>query len=280
MAVLLVGCLLLFNDVVKTFLFSPNTALLAILAPLYALWCHRQVRRGRFDAWWRLALLALLTGLAITTYTLFIVAVPMIWLAQLQLARDGVDRGRMGRLIARSLLTGLVAVAPAAAWYAYVRLTTGQFYFSEMAVYSEGVWLLAGLRSEPIGALVHLLENVMNLAVLAGRQALPAVVIGVLALVLTPRLRPEGIGVNSGETSPGAALAVSGLCLVFFAIAGLMADRRAFSAVPPVIVLVGKLVGQLETAGNRNRRLAITIGAGVVVAAQAVLLLSKLGPFS
>ncbi|MCJ7705989.1 MAG: hypothetical protein MUO38_00080, partial [Anaerolineales bacterium] len=51
-------------------------------------------------------------------------------------------------------------------------------------------------------------------------------------------------------------------------------------AVPPVIVLVGMLVGQVSNAVGRNRRWAITIGAGAVVAAQALWLLSKVGPFS
>ena len=279
-AVLVVGCLLLFNDVVKAFLFSPNTALLAILAPLFALWAHRQVRRGRLDNWWRMGLMALLTGLAITTYALFMVVVPMIWLGQWQRSRESDIRGRKGKLVLRMLVTGVISLLPAGAWYTWVRLTTGQFFFAEMAVYSEVTWLWTGLGSDPIGALVHLLMNVVGLAVLAGRQALPALVLGLFAVALGPRRHAEDLKTNLGEVTPAAALAVSGLCLIFFAVAGFTVDRRAFSAVPPVIVLVGMLVEQVSNAVGRNRRWAITIGAGAVVAAQALWLLSKVGPFS
>jgi hypothetical protein len=278
MAVLLAGCLLLLNDVVKAFLFSPNTALLAILAPLSALWCYSQIRRGRYGSIWQLALLALAVGLAVTAYALFLVVLPMVWLALWQREREEGGRGWKRSLVAKALLSAFLCFLPAASWYVWVRVTTGQFNFSEARNYSEVVWLWAGLNTNPVAAMARLVDNVLRLAIMAIRQAVPALGLVILAFVVTFRGgKPE---MSLRDRAFLAPLAVSLLCLTFFAVAGIMADRRAYSAVPPIIVVAGMMIDRVTSQGGRREKLALTAGTAVLVIGQAVILLAKVGPFS
>ncbi len=280
LAVLTVGCLLLFNDVVKAFLFSPNTALLAILAPLYGLWCYQQACQGRLDSGWRLASVALLTGLGVATYTLFAVAVPMIWLGMWRAARHGESPGPARRNLARAIGAALLALVPAAAWVVFVRLETGQFFFSEVEVYSEGIWLWRELAVEPLGAIGKLVANFGGLAAMAAWQAIPAMVVGAAVIAIKRGRPPEVKGWRPTALWVGPALAMIVLCLAFFAVAGIAAERRAYSAVPAVIVLVGTLTGESAAVLSERRHRAITLTAVLVVIAQATILLVKVGPFS
>jgi hypothetical protein len=278
MAVLQVGCLLIFNDVVKAFLLSPNTALLAIVAPLFALWCYREIRRGRFARAWHLAVLALAVGMAVTAYALFLVALPMIWWALWLRGRDAGSRGWRAVPVGTIVLTAVLTFLPAAAWYAWVRLATGQFFFSEAANYSEVVWLWEGLRTAPAMALLQLVGNALRLAVMAIRQAIPALALAVLLLAVAIRREIAGLWLRDGAFVP--PIVVSLLCLAFFAIAGIMAERRAYSAVPTIVVIVGMMVDRATSEGARWQKLALAAGTGLVVIAQAVILLVKVGPFS
>jgi hypothetical protein len=278
LAVLLAGALLLFNDVVKAFLFSPNTALLAIVAPLLALWSFHSVRGGATKGTWRLALLGSVVGLGVATYALFLVVLPMIGLALWLRAREESGFGWKRHFCVQLGLVTLLCVLPAALWYVWVRSQTGQFFFSEVGNYSEVVWLWAGLRTHPGGALIRLVDNAARLAIMAIRQAVPALILVALALAVSMRRKTAGWDLGGRAYLP--ALGVSALCVVFFAIAGIMADRRAYSVVPPVVVLAGRLIDMAAGDAGRGEKLALSVGTAIVVLVQALYLLAKVGPFS
>jgi len=277
---LIVGCLLVFNDVTKTFFFSPHTTLLAIVAPLFAVWCYRVSLHDSGTGRLRSILMGLVTGLAVTAYALFLVAVPLVLLGIWQNAwSEGKRRWTFG-LLAESLAILALSVGPSLLWYFYVRANTGTFFFAEVRNYAEVVWLWSGLQSEPGATLLRLAQTLGELGLQAGAQAIPALVLILIACSArrgaASTAKPSFLTVEQW----GPPVMVSALCLMFFGIAGLAEPRRAFAAVPPIVLLSGMLIGGVAGHALPIRRRIVAATTALLVIVQAVALLAKTGPFS
>jgi hypothetical protein len=79
---------------------------------------------------------------------------------------------------------------------------------------------------------------------------------------------------------PLAALVVSGLFLLFFAMDGMLINRVAFTAVPPLVVGIAIVVNDILGDTNRLHRGLGTIAVILLVCLQCVITLAKVGPFS
>jgi hypothetical protein len=189
LAAAFLGGLLIFNGVIKSFLWTPHTQLFNILAPLVCLYAFQGITRQALFGRGRMLVLAFLAGLGVTAYGTFLLFFPSVLIAQAWVVVR--DRLKVDwRMLARLALVILLAVVPFLAWVFYVRTTTGSFYQYE---YSQGQfsWILPLLRSAPLRAVRLAAGNFGKIVLEAGAQAavLPAALAAVI-LVTADREHP------------------------------------------------------------------------------------------
>ena len=273
------GLMLVANDVVKAFVWSPHTQMFNILVPVFALYASMRAGAGalverRFALWVGLA-----AGIGGTAYPLFVIVLPSVAVCAFVFAfRDGARTTWTQSGINLVLLAVLVFL-PEALWYAFVRFKTGGFYQHEMVRYNEVVWMLDAWH-EGVTTLAALwLSKLARLLWFAGLQAGPlaAVMIAVAALGLTNR--------SEAATRPpfwrlvATAILVSALTAAFYASVGLIKARIAYSVIPALIVVAA--AGALAlTAQNITRRRTMACWCVAVAVIAAIYTVVKNGPYS
>ncbi len=279
LGVTFLGGLLVFNDVIKAFLLTPHNQLFNLLVPLLCFYTLQEIKDNHLFDRGRLFILSFLVGLGVTAYGTFLLFLPTVVIGLIWTVVR--DRQRVDlRMAARLALVITLTVLPYLAWYIYVRTLTGSFYSAEMAVQSQFIWILPLLRTAPLEAFFHVVTNFGKIAYYTLAQAIALPVI-LLAVALVTRDREHGFidRLRHIRRFPLAALVISGMFVLFFALDGLVAPRTAFSGVPPLIAGTAMVANEMLTDAGPGRRAFATGCIVFLVLLQGLIVVFKFGPF-
>jgi 4-amino-4-deoxy-L-arabinose transferase-like glycosyltransferase len=254
--------LFVFNDVTKAFLLTPHTQIFNILAPLVCLYGFLQVKDHDLFNKWQIYLFAFLVGLGVTAYGTFVLFIPSVFIALVWVVLR--DKKKINLRIALGFcLLVFLTMLPFLVWVLYVYHLNGSFFQFEIVQYQQFVWIFPLLRTAPWSAFLKLVRNVGLVTSAAAIQAafLPVVIFAV-CLVSLDRNHRFLQQLARVRRFPVSALIISGLFLLFFALAGLPIARVAFSAVPPLVFGSAVVVNEMlkEASPIRNR-----VGSALVV---------------
>jgi hypothetical protein len=279
-SVIFLGGLFVFNDLLKAFLLTPHTQIFNLLAPLVCLYTFQEIKNHNLFDSGKIFVLAFLVGLGMTAYGSFILFIPSVIIA-LGLVTLKNKAKISKRLIYRLLLVIILTIAPFLTWMLYVYMMIGSFYQFEIVNYHQFVWIIPMLRSTPVGAVVKIVNNLIQLVKSAVIQAiiLPLIIICICLITVDKdhRILQQ---LNRIRKFPLGALFISGLFLVFFALAGLPADRVAFAAVPPLVIGTAIVVNDLLKDVSLPRQRLGNLVVIFLVALDCTYVLFKIGPFS
>ncbi|MEN8221433.1 MAG: hypothetical protein ABFS56_34860 [Pseudomonadota bacterium] len=280
-AVFAVGCLLIFNDVVKAFIWSPHTQILNILVPLFCLWCFIEVTEHRLFERPIIFAISILVGLGVTVYSSFALYLPAIFLPALVIAWRTPSRLiALGRFAIRAgIIFGLVAL-PAWLWYLYVESQTGSFYSHSIEQYHHLVWIVEAGRLGLSVLISQLSQNFWNLLVFAAEQA------WIIVLVLIPFITVHSINNSRLRELLSIQLLgsvfIAGMFLAFFTLVGLVVSRIAYTAIPPFVALAGYIIHRLDDSGvikERNSHILVPLTVFTILG-YGIFELLKDGPYS
>ena len=280
LGVLLLAPLLLFNDVVKAFFWTPHTPILGMLTPLVSVLCCAWVLRTRAAAWWHLGLLGLGLGLLSLAYGLVLGVAIAVGLAVL---RAWWQRRPRSLLRLGSDLAGFIAAfaLPQLAWIAVVQAKTGGYYSHEVEFYRQVVWITDTL-GEGLGTF---LDQLTRHQASFGQATWPVLVLPLLLVAVigafwatTPGRAASVLAVDR-TLAAASALTLAGFG-VFLALLGFYQQRLSWTLVPPVLVLGALLLKDGAGAATPRRRAAMYGVVGALVLAMCVWTQVKAGPWS
>jgi hypothetical protein len=277
-----IGVLLVANDVVKAFVWSPHNQMFNILVPVFALYGCMRAAEGTLASRRFALLTGLATGLGVTAYPLFFIIVPCIlagWLVDIVRHRRMPWGSAMGSAINLALLAAL-AVLPEGLWYLFVRLKTGAFYQHEMAL-GQVTWMLDSAQGG-LGALVSAWSrNFVGLLDLAAGQAIPlAALLAVLAVAGMANPRKAFAAVRRQAPLIAFSVLIAVVVLAFYASVGLIIPRLALACLPPLLVATGAVALDVSTGLEGARRQALGLACLAIAIGQSVFMIVKDGPYS
>jgi hypothetical protein len=164
------GLLLVGNDVVKAFLFSPHNQMLNIFVPVASVYVARRSWLGQLHRRPFLVAWSLICGIGITIYPVFIVlfgAMIVPAFARIFWAKHK-DQWRI--VISQTAIATCATIAPMLIWFLYVFTQTGTFYQHEVAL-GQVVWIHKAAQQSPFEAVTILLSNFSSLLMRAVRQS-------------------------------------------------------------------------------------------------------------
>ena len=270
-----VGTLLIFNDVVRAFIWSPHTQMFNLLLPALGVALIFPERRRSPT---RLCLYALGIGVGILAYAASALLFPCLLIAEAW-ARRGTGWLAGGwRLLGLVAVMAMLCALPTALWFVFLHIAVGTIALPETSRgYNEVVWIVETLRMG-VGAFVATAAGF--LAFFIGqflRQGIPAFIALGLALWLgrQQEKRPEAI-----RSAAFAAGVVALICIAFFTFIGWPAPRLGYPAVVAIIMLAGvvavRVAGTLSGHLIRRAEFFFT----TLAFAQAAYTLLKGGPLS
>jgi hypothetical protein len=277
------GVLLIANDVTKAFFWSPHTQMFNILVPVLAVYATQRVfARGRLDRSFALAMGAVI-GLGMTAYPFFVViAACMLPPAALGVWRAASTIARRRNLTNVAILLVLGAV-PSAAWYVYVRATSGGFFAAELNLH-QVVWMKDALAQGLGVFLAKWFGYLGELLGFAAPQALGlAILIGWLIAGVGAALWTRRIALaNLAPAIPMIAIGlyVSLAVLGFYTCVGWITERLAYPMIPPLLIAAGATAVTIAQRLAPRSRAVLAGGCLAIAAAQVIYEVAKQGPWS
>lgn len=274
------GLLLVSNDVVKAFVWSPHTQMFNILVPVLCIWTMLKSWHGYFNTGWRAFLYTICIGLGVTAYPTFILClVCMLVPGVLQEIRNG----RVTLLMVLRLITLIgLTLLPYLAWYFIVKNKMGSFYYHETSPdFNQVFWMLDALNDGVFNFLLIWFGNFIALIEMALHQIFFAIISIFWTLFFL--LRSNSV-VNLQLTRLKIIIIccclVAFLFITFFASVGLILPRTAFTIVPTLIVAAGIFaVGSIQAIPHRNG-IYLGLGYAVIGVIAAIVTIYKEGPWS
>lgn len=264
--------LLVVNDVVKVFFWTPHTQMFNALVPVTMMCLCRWAMTTAELRTTTLAVLGFCAGLLLLAYGSFGLA-PFILLLALLFRRPFDWRDFL-----RVIPFGAAFVVPLLGWLALVNALTGEFYSHEFGKHRQFIWIVDFWRQ---GRLDDLAPFVVSLFARVTAQAMwfP------LALAGLAYLASVRTGVTTADIPPGHRAVVRAailtlVCLVpFFAFLGAYSSRLSWNFVPPTLVLAVVLasVSRERVAPTTQRRW--DIAAVLLVLGWSVYEVVKRGPY-
>jgi len=266
-AVTSVGYLLVANDIVKVFFWSPHVQLYNIIAPLLATLVAAEKLAGATTVRYAV-LVGALSGLGMTAYPLFVI-VPVC------LAIAAAVAWAVNRIDLRTAATDTAAVLaattiPPLAWFGFVMLKVGSFYSGELAFgqliwigksLAEGKFIATAFNTIVVGYIGPLL---VQLSALAAPTA--------ILIYLNRGLSKEAM------TTVCGALIAAVVTFAFYATTGVPYWRTAFAVLPPLIVMLGMMCREVVPQA-RNQALLASILLAIAIQ-QTLYTAIKHGPYS
>jgi len=275
---ILLGVILVSNDLVKMFLLTPHTALLALLVPLYCLWSYDIAAGDSRFRDLKILALSVVAGLGITAYAAFAAFLPSVLIPEFVRLRRAFSWRGLVVSLGRAIVISAIVAFPMVLWIAIVKSRSGSFYQHEMAAYGQVVWIWEALRQGIPSLLGALLSNILTIVRNDLRYvAFMVVYLAAVGLCASARQRTLALMARSVPTS---TLVVSALFVAFFALVGVTADRVAFSAVPPLVAGAAWVVGSTPSGLSRAERVRSSLVAGILMALFIAFELLKTGPFA
>ncbi|WPD21024.1 MAG: hypothetical protein SD837_12520 [Candidatus Electrothrix scaldis] len=243
--------LLIFNDVVKAFVWSPHTQMFNIMLPLFCLWCFiHVVDKSLFDRPF-VFVLALLAGVGMTAYASFILVLPSIILPALVILvrQKELSMKKILYITLRSCIIGILVILPSALWYFYVISKTGSFYSHSTEAYHHVVWMKDAYQEGVMILLNKLFGNFSDLSVFAAKQSWILLLIIILMISSQADSSIQWKKIVRSTPFLGSVFILL-IFLIFFSMVGMIVPRLAYTAVPPLIVLTAYFTQQFSC--NKN----------------------------
>jgi hypothetical protein len=273
------GALLLLNNLSKAYLLTPLTTMLQTLVPLVALDLYLRIRRANPIKPSRLMLYSFILGLAAAAHTAILIAAPAVIVAEFLNRRDDADSKGWSRVPWWGVLSTFVMLLPLVAWMIFIAIRNGGFYAAEFAG-TELVWLVDAVRENVLQALALLGSKIGTLTWMALKQTWPLLMVIVATLMAAgPKITWRLAKREARGDLPIGAIVVSILSILFYALIGLNFARRAYMAVPSLIVLLGWFVERLSTELEGQQRTRLTFGVVAAVALSTVIIFAQQGPY-
>jgi hypothetical protein len=269
-----VGILLIANNVIKAFVWSPHTQMLNIMVPILGTFLVIQKRKRSRAS---LVIWGSCIGIGMLAYAAVAILFPCLILTQLRAVNWSVTR----KFIIDVALSAIACALPTIIWVKTVQLMIGSYMLVETAKYDEIVWIARAWKKGLMELISAVGGKIFFFSFNAILQAIPAFL--VLAISWAA-LKVSGADIREWHLRmrPIAwpAVAVSAICLLFFIFIGWPAPRLAYAAVPPLVVLAG--AGALHAANllraNQGQKLEWAIA--IVVACWCVFTVLKAGPLA
>lgn len=270
-AVVITLCsLLVLNDLVKAFFWSPHQQMFVLLIPLAT------IAAGRWfllepPSWLMVAVVGLGLGLAALIYANVVISLGVLVVILLA-------RGWQG--VVRAVTLGLTfAIAPES-WIWACRLISGTYFDNDSANYREFVWLPDALGQGWHTLLARLeLASVSSVRELVGADG---VTLGLVAAFMVAAIW-AGVRLTAVTERDNAVLTATGLTIAFSLLfgwgIGLVATRVMFDAFPALLVLAGWMATRFAVK-SRATMLATSYGLAIVAVANALHEVLTHGPYS
>jgi hypothetical protein len=283
MAAVFVSVCMLFaaTDPMKPFFWSPHNQMFNILVPVLALWATLRAAEGALTDWRFALICGVIVGAGFTAYPLFLIVVPCAVIGALY----ALVRARSGTLLFRSALNAalmfVLAVAPQALWFFFVRARTGGFYQYEMEHDRLVLWIADIWHQGILAVVARWLSNFTSLFSQIGLPLLPAVallaVLAGIALANRAAVRPHaGTLVRLALSTVVVML----MTAAFYATTGLTVWRVAFALVPPLIAGTGDAVYVAADGLAPEHRRIVALACVLIALAQSIVIVVKSGPYS
>jgi hypothetical protein len=273
------AALLLLNNIGKAFLLTPHTAILEFAVPLLALDLYLRVRRDDPIKPARLMLYSFILGLVAIAYTGILIAAPAVIVAEFLNRRDDASKKGWAQVPWWGALATVIMLLPIAAWMIFIAVRNDGFYAAEFTG-TELVWLVDALSENVLQALTLLVTKIGQLTWMALKQAWPLLMVLAAAVMAAgPKDTWRLARRKTGSSLPLGAVVISILSIVFFALIGLSIARRAYMAVPSLIVLLGWFLERLSNELDERRATWLSIAVVAAVALTAVILFLQQGPY-
>jgi hypothetical protein len=272
--------LLLVNDVVKAFFWTPHTQIFLVVTPLLSILCCAWVLRIRDSVWWHLVLLGLGVGVLGLTYGIFLAVAIAVSLTILVAWWQRASHTYLELVVDLASFLAAFAV-PQLAWIGAVQLKAGSYYSHEIEAYHQIVWIKEALGQGPGAFLDAFTAN----QALFGAATWPVVVWPLLLLAVIVVFRTT----SKNRTTAGASIdrpLVLGSAItlvgfgVFLALLGFYEQRLSWSLVPPLLVIGALLLTDVGTESMPARRATAHAVVGVLVLLLCVWTFVKAGPWS
>jgi hypothetical protein len=262
--------LLVLNDLMKAFFWTPHQQLFSLLVPLVTIVLGRWVIL-RPPTWLTVALLGGALGAASLIYGDVIITVAV--LATILLARGW--RG----VVRAATLCATFAVAPVG-WAWLCRRISGVYYDQETARYHEFIWL-----PEAIGQGWHALWTRLELAsvvsvreVLGADALVLALLAGFVVAAIWVRVRLTAVTAEDSATLVAAGLTAAYALLFGWGI-GIIATRELYDVFPAILVIAGWAATRFAVK-SRATLLVASYGLALVAIANALHEVIVHGPYA
>jgi hypothetical protein len=262
--------LLVLNDLMKAFFWSPHQQMFALLTPLVTIAAGRWLllERPRLPA---VATLGLGLGVSALIYPNVMITVAVLTVILLA-------RGRRG-IVQSLMLCATFAIAPVG-WILICRKISGTYLNNDVATYREFIWL-----PEAFGQGWRVFSARLELASVASIRELmgaDGLVLGVLAAFMLVAIL-AGVRLSAATRQSKAALTATGLTIGFSLLfgwgIGIVTTRVMFDAFPALLVLAGWMAARFASR-SRATLLVASYGLAIIAVANALHEVLTHGPYS
>lgn len=274
--------LLLANDVVKAFFWSPHTQMLNLVIPLGAvLVCDSFLRvpSRSLGFMWTVGFAIGILTLAYGSFPVWVLA-GMLGLA-IRLFSKEIHISLL-RFCTQSLalVTGLAL--PSGIWIALCHVVAGGYHNRELAVYHQFIWIWESYHLGWSQLFKASTSNLVQfLAVLLPVLYFPVLLLVGIVVVGRSLRVPIGLVLRERSTT-FVAIAISiSVCLVYFYFLGTYRERLALNIVLPLLLAAAILaIGILERVPRPLAALMVQLSIWILIVARFTYEISKAGPWS
>jgi hypothetical protein len=281
----ILGTFLVFNDVVKGFVWSAHTQMFNVLTPLICIALAQSFLRRPARSWRLMAATGALLGIGTLAYGSVVICVPAVIAAMALGFWSNRERPALLPVIGKiALFTGAFLV-PSLVWMALLTIKNGEYYHGDLVECRHFVWIYdywkagAPIALEDLAWCGNRLQLGLSFAgeffVRLWDASWTALVLPVVALLVGAMALPQ-LKATIAERSHTliAALITLLLCASFFGLMGYYRNRLEFNVVLPVIVMMSVIItGLLERMPRKQAAVAlllVVLAAGAYIAAAVV----------
>lgn len=273
-----IGTLMVSNDVVKAFVWSPHTQMFNILFPVGGLW---MILRNRILGPSELLLASVAIGVGMLAYGAAGMLLVCLWAGQAWALHKAGRPPLTRRLLALAAVSLVLCAIPPVAWYLFVTFSIGSFELIETRKYNQIVWI-AQAASEGFGTLASTVaRKTWFFTSQMLRQALPVLfALAAITAWVLGQSRTKRAWLQEMREPAAAAVGVCALFVAFYTFIGYQDERLAYAGVGPLIVLACIAVHRAEPHLDGGWPRAAAWAAGGFAAACAAFTVLKDGPYS
>ena len=279
---ILFASLLLANDVVKAFFWSPHTQMFNLVVPLGAvLLCDAFLRVPiRSIAFmWKVGCMTGALTLAYGSFPVWLLA-GILALASGLFSKE--PRISLLRFSAQSLVFVAGLALPSAIWIVVCNLTAGGYHNRELELYHQFVWVWESARlgwSQLL--LVSTSNSVQFLKVLLPVSYFPILLLLGIALFGVALRVPIGLVLRERSTTFLAIALSSLVCFIYFYLLGFYRERLAINIVLPLLLAAAILaIAILEKVAKPFPAVMVLMLAWILTFIRFVYEIGKAGPWS